>query len=469
MLLAATTRLGRSAARFRSTPTSSSLAPSSLTFSSEPERAARLADLPVTYGDIARAQLALKKHLPPTPCPHSHFLSELTGMNVYLKLELNQFTGSFKERGARNALITMEEGVEGVIAASAGNHALALSYHGAQMGVPVTVVMPTVAPLAKVDKCRKFGANIIIKGGNIGESKEYADEIAAAEGLKYINGYDDPPIVAGAGTIGIEIMDQVPEVDIVVVPVGGAGLIAGVSCAVKTLDPNVKVFGVEPEFAASYTKALKHGEPTFTEVTPTLADGLAVPTVGPHAFKVAKEYVDETFLCEEKDIAIACLRLIENEKMVAEGGGAIGLTAILPGGALDKPEYKGKTVVIPICGGNIDTTTLGRVIDRGLAADYRLVRFIATVSDRPGGIAKLTRLLADEGASVKDIYHERSWLHSSVSNVQMRCVVEMRGREHTEALMAALEREGYPVVFETMEQPAAGDIEGTARLSLIHI
>lgn len=266
------------------------------------------------------------------------------------------------------------------------------------------------------------------------------------------------------------------------------------SCAVKTLDPNVKVFGVEPEFAASYTKALKHGEPTFTEVTPTLADGLAVPTVGPHAFKVAKEYVDETFLCEEKDIAIACLRLIENEKMVAEvrkervtvrvqllllcflthiyiyqrhfsslqGGGAIGLTAILPGGALDKPEYKGKTVVIPICGGNIDTTTLGRVIDRGLAADYRLVRFIATVSDRPGGIAKLTRLLADEGASVKDIYHERSWLHSSVSNVQMRCVVEMRGREHTEALMAALEREGYPVVFETMEQPAAGDIEGTA-------
>lgn len=208
MLLAATTRLGRSAARFRSTPTSSSLAPSSLTFSSEPERAARLADLPVTYGDIARAQLALKKHLPPTPCPHSHFLSELTGMNVYLKLELNQFTGSFKERGARNALITMEEGVEGVIAASAGNHALALSYHGAQMGVPVTVVMPTVAPLAKVDKCRKFGANIIIKGGNIGESKEYADEIAAAEGLKYINGYDDPPIVAGAGTIGIEIMDQ---------------------------------------------------------------------------------------------------------------------------------------------------------------------------------------------------------------------------------------------------------------------
>ena len=221
------------------------------------------------------------------------------------------------------------------------------------------------------------------------------------------------------------------------------------------------MYGVEPRFAPSYTMALEAGKPVDTPVTPTLADGLAVPMVGPHAFEVARAYVDHTYLADEKEVAIACLRLIENEKLVAEGGGAIGLAPILPGGPLHCPENKGKTVVIPICGGNIDTTTLGRVIDRGLAADSRLVRFIATVSDRPGGIANLTRLLADVGASVKDIYHERSWLHSSVSNVQMRCVVEMRGKKHTKELIQALEDNGYPAVFEDGTGEADGDIDGT--------
>lgn len=405
--------------------------------------------LPVTFSDISRAQVAIRSGIVRTACEKSHFLSDIIGANIFLKAEMRQFTGSFKERGARNAilhnlrLLGEEFKTTGAIAASAGNHALALAYHGMLLGVPVTVVMPTVAPLAKVDKCRKFGARIIISGAHIGEAKEHAETLVENEGLTYINGYDDPPIVAGAGTMGIEIIDDVPDVDAVVVPVGGAGLIAGVSCAVKTLKPDVNVYGVEPEFCASFTAALEAGEPVPTPTTPTLADGLAVPVVGPHAFKVARHYVDETVLCSEKQISLAILRLLENEKMVVEGGGASGLAALLPGGALDRPELKGKNIVVPLCGGNIDTTVLGRVLERGLAADDRLCNFTATVSDRPGGIARLTTLLQKQNASIKDIYHERAFLQSNVDQVQVKCVVELQGSEHLDRLKAELTKSGY--------------------------
>ena len=251
-------------------------------------------------------------------------------------------------------------------------------------------------------------------------------------------------------------------------PVGGAGLIAGLSCAVKTLKPSCMVYGVEPVGAASYSAALAAGKPVAFNVESTLADGLAVPTVGSQAFQVAREYVDETFLATERECALACLRLIENEKMVVEGAGALGLAPILPGGALDLPSNRGKTVAIPICGGNIDTTTLGRVIDRGLAADYRLVRFVATVSDRPGGIAKLTTLLANQNASIKDIYHERAWLHSSVSNVQVKCVVELQGKAHAKQLRAALREADYSVLWD-QDLADSGDITDKAKSSFVTV
>jgi threonine dehydratase len=206
---------------------------------------------------------------------------------------------------------------------------------------------------------------------------------------------------------------------------------------------------VEPAFCASYTAALKAGSPVPVPVQNTLADGLAVPVVGPHAFEVARHYVDECVLVSEKQISIAVLRLIENEKMVVEGGGASGLAALLPGGPLDRPELKGKNVVVPLCGGNIDTTVLGRVLDRGLAADDRLCNFYATVSDRPGGISKLTQLLFELGASIKDIYHERAWLHTSVDQVQVKCVVELQGKEHAEKVRNALIAKGYPVIWDS--------------------
>ncbi|KAI2498039.1 pyridoxal-phosphate dependent enzyme [Fragilaria crotonensis] len=411
-------------------------------------------NLPVTFADISRAHVAIRDGVVRTKCEKSVFLSEIIGANIYLKPEFRQFTGSFKERGARNAILKLKNrdpasAQRGVIAASAGNHALALAYHGRELGIPVTVVMPTVAPLAKVDKCRKFGARIIIEGMHIGEAKTYAETLVQSEGLTYVNGYDDPPIIAGAGTIGIELIDDVPNVDIVVVPVGGAGLIAGIACSVKTLKPEARVIGVEPEFCASYIGALKAGKPVQVPMTPTLADGLAVPMVGPHAFEVARHYVDECVTCTEKEISLAVLRLIEQEKMVVEGGGASGLAALLPGGKLDRPDMKGKNIVVPLCGGNIDTTVLGRVLDRGLSADNRLCNFYATVSDRPGGISRLTALLADEGASIKDIYHERAWLYQSVDQVQVKCVVELNGPEHAKRLKQALLEKGYPLIWDT--------------------
>ncbi|CAM9306076.1 unnamed protein product [Pylaiella littoralis] len=411
------------------------------------------AELPVTFEDVSKAMHRIRSGILRTDMKKSHFLSELCGMEVYLKLEFSQSTGSFKERGARNALMCLspEEKKKGVIAASAGNHALALAWHGTELGIPVTVVMPTIAPLTKVNKCKAFGVNVVQHGQHILEAKDHATNAPQFKGMRYINGYDDVEIVAGAGTMGMEILEQVPDVDFIVVPVGGAGLIAGIALATKTLQPEVKVLGVEPYFCASLTAALKAGKPVHAETTATLADGLAVPTVGGQAFLVSQAHVDGVSLVSEKYIALAVLRLLEMEKFVVEGGGATGLAAILPGGPLNTPALKGETrrkkVVIPLCGGNIDVPVLGRVIDRGLAADMRLVRFVTTVSDRPGGIAELTASISQAGGSIRDIYHERAWLHSNMDQVQIKVVVETSGEAHREALHKELEAKGYDMTW----------------------
>ena len=401
----------------------------------------------VRFEDVVRASHRIKQGIVATPCHRSHWLSHAAGCDIFLKEEQRQFTGSFKERGARNALLSLsdEERERGVIAASAGNHALALSWHGKELGIPVTVVMPTIAPMAKVDKCRAFGATVIMAGAHIGQAKAHVQTDEHFEGMVYINGYDDPPIIAGAGTIGVEMLEQVPDADVIVVPVGGAGLIAGVALAVKTLNPSVRVIGVEPEFCASFGVALRAGGPIDADVEATLADGLAVPQVGAHAFAVARHWVDEIVTVSERDLALAMLRLIEEQKMVVEGGGAAGLAALLPGAALDRPDIKGKTVIVPLCGGNVDTTVLGRVLERGLSADGRLVRLVTPVSDRPGGIAQFTRMVAALGGSVKDIHHERAWLHSAVDQVVLKVVLETRGEEHNAEILREL-RSVYPEV-----------------------
>ena len=398
----------------------------------------------ISLQDIKAAADRLAGQVVKSPCPLSIPLSDATGMRIYCKLDYLQRTGSFKERGARNALLLLsaEQQRNGVIAASAGNHALGLSYHAQLLGIPATVVMPRFAPLTKIVNCRRLGATVLLHGGNIAESRAKADEIAAAQRLTYINGFDRPSVIAGQGTLGLEILDQVPEVDAVIVPIGGGGLIAGVALAIKSLKPGVGIIGVEPERAASFTAALAAGHPVPFELQPTLADGLSVPKVGDNAFEIARPLVERTVLVREHDIAVAILRLMELEKAVVEGAGAAPLAACLAGLL---PELKGKNVVLPLCGGNIDLTTLDRVIGRGLASDGRLYRFSATISDRPGSLARFAGLLAEEGDSVVDIAHDRSFSADDLSTVSVHCVVETRDAGHIVPLRDRLNQEGFQV------------------------
>lgn len=390
-------------------------------------------------------------------------------MQAYFKKEYMQYTGSFKERGARYTLVKMEEEQKsvGVIAASAGNHAQALAYHGKQLGIPVTVVMPIVAPIMKVENCKNYGATVIIQGADIGESRTHALKIAKKKGLMYVNGFDHPHILAGQGTMGLEVLDQVPDLDAIVIPIGGGGLIAGCALAMKKMKPDIMVIGVEPERCRSFTNALQHGYPIHTETKPSLADGLTVPTVGCNALATGGPLIDKIVSVSEAWIAVAILRLVELEKAVVEGAGATGLAAILAGLL---PELKGKKVVLPLCGGNIDTTMLGRCLERGMAADGRLITFNVTVSDRPGGVAELTRVISNVGVSIKDIVHERAWVKADTFSVGVKMTCETRNRKHSKEVLKLL-KEKYDHVevsgyYETVEEFVTGKVTSDAFQSI---
>jgi threonine dehydratase len=395
----------------------------------------------ITFQEIEAARERIASAVYYSPCQPSIPLSEIAGMEIFCKHDNLQRTGSFKERGARNALaqLSLEQKKRGVIAASAGNHAQALAYQGRLLGIPATVVMPQYAPLIKVNNCQELGANVVLYGKDFTEAKARAHEIAAEKGLAYIDGYDDPAIIAGQGTMGLEIVEQAPDLDAVVVPVGGAGLIAGVSLAVKTLRPQAKVIAVEAENVASFSAALEAGKPTRIALHPTLADGLAIPQVGANAFEIAHRFVDLAVTVTEEQIAIAILRLVELEKSVVEGAAATPLAACLSGKLED---LAGKKCVLLLCGGNIDPNVLSRVIERGLVADGRLCRFTAVISDRPGGLADLAAQIASAGASIKQVVHDRAFASSDVSTVNVLCTVETRNHQHLAELRAQLRAHG---------------------------
>ena len=398
----------------------------------------------VTFQDIEAAHIRIADAVYYSPCPPSIPLSEITGTKIFCKLDNLQRTGSFKERGARNALaqLSRDQQKRGVIAASAGNHAQALAYQGSLLGIPATVVMPRFAPLIKVSTCQQLGATVILHGEGFGEAKARAHEIAEEHGLAYIDGYDDPAIIAGQGTMGLEIVEQVPDVEAVIVPVGGAGLLAGVSLAVKTLRPDTKIVAVEAENVASFSTALEAGKPTKITMRPTLADGLAIPEVGANALQIARPLVDLTVTVTEEEIALAILRLVELEKSVVEGAAATPLAACMSGRL---KELAGKRVVLLLCGGNIDPNVLSRVIERGLVADGRLGRFTAVISDRPGGLAELAAQIASTGASVKQIVHDRAFASPDVSAVNVLCTVETRNHQHLSELRALLKSRGVEI------------------------
>jgi len=395
----------------------------------------------INFADIEAARERAKGAVYYSPCLPSIPLSDITGMEIFCKLDNLQRTGSFKERGARNVLAQLptDQKKRGVIAASAGNHAQALAYQGKLLGIRATVVMPKHAPLIKVTTCQKLGARVVLHGKDFAEAKTRAHEISKKEKMAYVDGYDDPSIIAGQGTMGLEILEQVPNFDAVIVPVGGAGLIAGVSLAVKTKRPKVKVIAVEAENVASFSAALKAGRPTRIEMEPTLADGLAIPQVGKNAFEIAKSRVDRSVIVTEEEIALSILRIVELQKGVVEGAAATPLAACLSG---DLKSLARKRVVLLLCGGNIDPNVLSRVIERGLVADGRLSRFIAVISDRPGGLADLTAQIAASGASIKEVVHDRAFGGSNVSAVHVLCTVETRNREHLATLRRKLIENG---------------------------
>jgi threonine dehydratase len=399
----------------------------------------------IALADIEAARQRIGSGIYVSPCVESIPLSQLTGARIYCKLDYLQRTGSFKERGARNALLLLsaEARRRGVVAASAGNHALGVAYHGSLLGIPVTVVMPKFAALIKVANCRALGATVVLHGADVSAARVEAEAIAAREGRHFLHPFDNPDVIAGQGTIALEILEQTPELDAIVTPVGGGGLIAGISTVVKALRPGVKVIGVEAEGAPCLLAALAAGRPVDVPLKATLADGLAVSRVGEHAFAALRNRVDRVVTVDEASIALAILRLIELEKSVVEGAGATPLAALLAG---KLPELAGKRVVLVLCGGNIDLTMLDRVIEVGLVADGRLARFTVSITDRPGGLARLADVIASTGASIKEIVHDRAFSGPDLSEVRVVCVVETTGRTHLEALHRALAAAGVKVV-----------------------
>jgi threonine dehydratase len=396
----------------------------------------------ITLKRIQEAARRIASGVVVSPCPESIPLSEITGAQIFCKLDNLQRTGSFKERGARNALLCLDPArrQRGVIAASAGNHALGLAYHGRLLGVPVTVVMPDYAPLIKRTTCARLGARVLLQGRDFAEARAAADRLVASEGLTYVHGFDDPDIIAGQGTIGLEILAQVPKLDAIVCPIGGAGLIAGLAVAVKALNPKVQVIGVESRVTASFTAALKAGRPVAIPRQSTLADGLAVLKVGENSFALARTRLDRVVTVREDAIALAILRMAELEKTVVEGAAAAPLAAFLAG---KLPELAGKRVALVVCGGNIDPAVLSRVIEIGLVADGRIARFTAVISDRPGGLAALARVVAECGASIKDIFHDRAFSGPDVAAVRCVCTVETRDHAHVRELRRVLRRAGF--------------------------
>lgn len=403
--------------------------------------------LKLSFEDIVAARTRLQGKIILTPCTESIGLSELTGARIFCKREYLQRTGSFKERGARNALVLLnpEERRRGVIAASAGNHALGLAWHGRDLGIQVTVVMPRFAPLIKIGAGRRLGAKVILHGESFDEARERAHMLCQEYNFVYIHPFDDLRVMAGQGTLGLEIAGQVPDLDAVVIPVGGGGLLAGVATALCVLKPGVTIVGVEPENASCFSAGLAAKKPVRVTTRFTLADGLAVSEAGRNTLATAASLVDRIEIVREDALALAILRLAELEKAIVEGAGAAPLAALLNG---LMPELAGKRVVILLTGGNIDPLAHARVIEKGLAADGRIYRFDALISDRPGGLAHLSTLLAEVGANVTEIAHNRTFAGPDLSTVHVLCTVETRDRAHIAEINRLLKKEGVGMVRE---------------------
>ena len=402
------------------------------------------AGLALGLAEVLAARERLRGQVYESPCPRSETLSRITGHQVYLKLENLQMTGSFKERGALNriAQLSAEEAARGVIAASAGNHAQGVAYHATRRGVRAVIVMPLATPLVKVTATRGFGAEVILHGANYDEACEEATRLSRLEKMVFLHPFDDPQVMAGQGTIGLEMVEQVPRLDAMIVPIGGGGLIGGIACAIKESLPEVRVIGVQTARLPSMREAVAAGGPVTVEAATTIADGIAVRRAGSITLPLVERYVDEIVTVEEDEIASAILVLLEREKTLAEGAGAAALAALLQG-KTSLSHSRGSRVGVLVCGGNIDVTLLARIIERGLVQDGRLIRLRIHLLDKPGALAELTRLIAHHRVNIVDTLYNRAYYGVNLGDTAIDITMETRGPDQVAELLGVLTSGGY--------------------------
>ncbi|MBW8746387.1 MAG: threonine ammonia-lyase [Acidobacteria bacterium] len=396
----------------------------------------------VSLADVQAARERMRGSVYESPCSRSERLSRTTGLEIYLKLENLQMTGSFKERGALNkiATLTPEQASSGVIAASAGNHAQGVAYHATKRGIPATIVMPVQTPLVKVTATRNFGAEVVLHGANYDEAYAEARRLCDLKGMTFVHPFDDPVVIAGQGVIGLEMLEQVPGLEAVVIPIGGGGLTSGIAVALKETNPKIQVVGVQTARLASMKAAVEAGHHVTLDAATTIADGIAVRRAGDVTLPLAEQYVDRIVTVEEDEIASAILVLLEQEKTLAEGAGATALAAVM--------QHKtglpsGTRTAVLVSGGNIDVTLLSRIIERGLVKDGRLIRLRIHLLDKPGALAELTELIATHRINIVDTLYNRAYYDVNLGDTAIDITMEARGPEHVAELLAALTERGF--------------------------
>ncbi|MES3002338.1 MAG: threonine ammonia-lyase [Pseudomonadota bacterium] len=393
----------------------------------------------IAISDIRAAVERLQGQVLDTPCVESRTISQIVGAQVFLKFENLQFTASFKERGACNKLVQLDddERRRGVIAMSAGNHAQGVAYHAQRLGMRAVIVMPRFTPGVKVERTRSFGAEIVLHGDTLEESRSHALTMAQQQHLKFVHPYDDEAIIAGQGTAGIEMLDAVPELDTLVVAVGGGGLIAGIAVAAKALKPGIEVIGVQTLRFPNMFNAIKHA--SFPQGASTIAEGIAVGTPGLLTQAIIEKHVDDMLLVDEGDIEQAIVMLLEIEKTLVEGAGAAGLAALLK-----HPErFKGRKVGLVLGGGNIDPLLLAAIIERGMVRAGRLARIRVSARDVPGSLARITTIVSEAGANIDEVHHQRAFTMLAAQNVEIELVIQTRGRDHIQGVLDALHAGGF--------------------------
>ena len=395
----------------------------------------------VTLSDIQAALGRIRGSIYLSPCARSETFSQVTGNEVYLKLDNLQRTGAFKERGALNKLLSLssDERARGVIAASAGNHAQGVAYHAGRHGIRAQICMPLTTPLIKVSATKAYGAEVVLHGANYDEVYQEALKRSSEQGLTLVHAFDDDAIIAGQGTLGVELLQQHPDIEAVVVPIGGGGLISGVACAVKETNPKIQVWGVQPARLPSMKVAVAEGKPVTLAPAATIADGIAVRRAGDRTLPMVQKYVDHIVTVDEEEIANAILLLLEREKTLAEGAAAAPVAALLN----RKLPFSRKKIALLVCGGNIDVTLLSRIIERGLVKDGRLVRLRVHLPDYPGALHRLTGILAQHRANIVETSYDRAYYGVNLGDTAIDITMETRGPDHIAELLSALAAADY--------------------------